>query len=105
MRNTIQLSTSRIDLVQRPGRDIVATGCDTGSLGIVQVLLSRLAQTVGNYERLSARYIARLRHSRPVVHLVRALRPMRFMKLATINSWADKRKTPLACPSFAVKRS
>ena len=56
-------------------------------------------------EGLRGRFIARDGHLRPVAHWVRIMRPLRHLMAHTLTSWAQKRKTPLACPSFAVKRS
>ncbi len=105
MRNTTEKNTWHVDLVQRPGRDSLATVCVTQSLGIAETLLGGLAPITGISEGLSGRFIARDGHLRPVVHRVRIMRPLRHLMAHTLTSWAQKRKTPLACPSFAVKRS
>ena len=111
MRNTMQNNTWRVDLVQRPGRNLVAVVCVTRSLDTVlspfsgSSLFSGLAPLTGIYEELRGRFIARDGRLRPVAHLVRVMRPLRHLMAHTLTSWAQKRKTPLACPSFAVKRS
>ena len=111
MRNTHQKNTWHVDLVQRSGRDLVATVCVTQSLGTVLSLFSglavfsKLAPIAGIPEGLRGRFIARDGHVRPVAHWVRIMRPLRHLMAHTLMSWAQKRKTPLACPSFAVKRS
>ena len=112
MRNTTQKNTWHVDLVQRPGRDLVATVCVARSLGTVFALFfnglslfSGLAPIAGISEGLRGRLIARDGHLRPVAHRVRIMRPLRHLMAHTLTSWAQKRKTPLACPRFAVKRS